>query len=290
MHFGLRALVVLSGGAVLTAACTATAIAREPAVDDLAKIADGIWTLQADGEFAPRNKRWKYAPPPPRTGFYAHGGVEWIESDPGLDLQAIDEKCLETTGKPVERDGPGIEYWYILSGQEGLILERKRSISAVADCRPVYRYALRIRRLLLGKEGFQLFERMPDGRYTAESRLYREFWGPKYDDIYVGQSDDPATWLALRKRRLGDSSTGGSVGKLRTHCIGYNSPPDAGGTQCWIGSDGPSQGLVTYDMAAIAGFPYVHQKLTRVENSDAIDGRLFEWDRAISLAEAGAAR
>lgn len=259
-----------------------TATTRAHAADSLAETTDGLWTLQPDAEFAPKDRRWRYEMPKPRAGFFAQGAVGDLVVAPGIDYDALTSACFKS-GHGLLDDGsnPAQNFWYFQSGDEGLLLVRTRTLVAVEDCKPRFRHDTTVQRLLLGKQGFQLFTRQPDGGYTVQSRLFAEDWHSERKDIMMGGGYPLATYLALRKQRLSDSNIGATLGKLKTHCIGYSSPPDGGGQQCWIGSRGPSQGLITYDMNFFAGSPVVAHKLDRVENSTALDGRLFEWDRDI---------
>lgn len=263
----------------------ATVPARAQGGDSLAQTTGGLWTLQSDAEFAPKDKRWRYEAPNPRAGFFAHGAAGDLVVAPGIDYQALTSACFKS-GHGLLDDSSDLaqHFWYFQSGDEGLLLVRTRTLATVEDCKPRFRHDTTVQRLLFGKQGFQLFTRQPDGRYTVQSRLFAEDWHSERKDIMMGGGYPLVTYLALRKQRLSDSDVGSTLGKLKTHCISYSSPPDGGGQQCWIGSRGPSQGLITYDMNLFAGSPIVAHNLDRVENSAALDGRLFEWDRDIRPA------
>ncbi|HEV2598927.1 hypothetical protein [Sphingopyxis sp.] len=274
------------GASALLIALAASAPAAAQTPDSLAQATGGLWTLQSDREFAPEDKRWRYEAPKPRAGFSAQGAAGDLIVAPGLDYEALSGACFRS-GRGLLDDGsnPAQHFWYFQSGDEGLLLVRTRTLVAVEDCKPRFRHDMTVQRLTFGKQGYQLFTRQPGGGYSVQSRLFSEDWHSERKDIVMGSGYPLATYFALRKQHLSDSNVGAALGKLRTHCVAYSSPPDAGGQQCWIGSRGPSQGLITYDMSLFAGSPMVAHKLDKVENG-AIDGRLFEWDRDIRPAAA----
>jgi hypothetical protein len=244
------------------------------------------WILQDDTSYAPADKRWRYQRPADRAGFSAYGELDGLQIPEDIDAQAIERECRGKPESGVLFDvHKGTRYWYFQSGPEAIVLIQNRALVEVKDCRAITRDDPKVYRLLFTPDGYQKFTRDADGRYSAESHLFQEHW-TQIDrrDIGIGSGFDPVTWLAMRKRRLSDSDRGGKLGKLKTHCIGFSSPPDGGGSQCWIAAPGPSQGLVTFDMQLLAGSPDVYQQLLMVENGR-IDGRLFEWDRNIELAK-----
>lgn len=243
------------------------------------------WTMIGDAAYAPSDTRWRYSPPPPRRGTYAHGTSGDLPEAPEARAQA--EQCYKRNGNFPAVMGVAEEYWYFESNGEGLLLLRTNELQGYdADCKPVIQTDFTVHRVLIGRNGFTGFAQSGDG-WRAETRLFVEFRRPDKNDINIGNSWPAIERFAVRKRRLSDSDRGGKIGKVSTHCFHYSSPPDAGGSQCWI-ARGPGAGMVTQDYVIEMGSQRVNQNVTELEDDVPLDGRLFEWDRGIRGA--GSAR
>lgn len=177
---------------------------------------------------------------------------------------------------------PAQEYWYFEADGEGLLLLRSRAFAGYdAQCNDVIRSTDSVERVRIGKDGFTRF--IPkNGGWVAETHAFAAYRRTDTHDIGIGNHFDTLTYFVMRKRRLRESDVGPLVKGVQTHCIGYSSPPDAGGVTCWLAEKGPGRGILTYDSETIAGGPNVYHEVTDIDDGVLIDGRLFDWDRPIS--------
>lgn len=272
---GLRRTVFLAGAAL--SLLPAAAWCTPP------KALPNGWSF---GEAAtePNGKpRWTYRNPIDRRGTYMHGASGEMGSSEGWDHHAALESCQAKTGRfHGWSDLPAEEYWYFEADGEGLLLLRSREYSGLdANCSLVIRVTDTVERVVIGKHGFTRFT-VKDGLWSAGTHHFAAYRRTDLNDLAIGNGFPRMAYFAVRKRRLGDSNVGSRIGKHQTHCVGYSSPPDAGGTLCWLAGSGPGRGIVTYDMQFIAGGPFYHHQITEVEDGVMLDGRLFEWDRPIT--------
>lgn len=270
----------------LTRAALTAALLALPAAPTLAKApARGLpegWTL---GELPPDpdgNPPRTYRTPTERRGTYLAGASGEIPDAPGWDHQAEADACYARTGRYDSSSLPAEEYWYFEADGEGLLLLREREYTGFdADCRIVIRTTDSVTRVLISPGGFTRFT--PEGGgWRAETHHFAAYRHVDAKDIGVGNGWQRLAYFVVRKQRPSDSRVGERIGKAQTHCVGYSSPPDAGGTMCWLAGRGPGRGIVTYDMELIAGGPNLYQQITEAEDGVMLDGRLFEWDRVIS--------
>lgn len=239
------------------------------------------WTMTDDAGYAPADRRWRYKPAASRRGTYAHGAHGEAPIRPESEVQAAREQCYHRNGNFPFSDAPEIEYWYYEAEGEALLLLKSNAFSGVdAACKPVLTSEFSVERAVIGPAGFTRFE-FRNGGWHGETRSFAEYRLPDYGDIAIGALGPPMVRFLVRKRHLGESDVGPRIGKVQTHCVGYSSPPDGGGQQCWIAGGGPGAGIITFDVEYFAGSPEVSQQVTDLEDGVAIDGRLFEWDRTI---------
>lgn len=227
--------------------------------------------------------RWRYRQPTDRTGTYLHGASREIAEADGWDSTKLPEACIAKPRSYSASQGlPRHEYWYFEANGEGVLLLRSREYSGYdADCNIVIRTTDTVERVLIGEHGFTRFT-AKDGGWTAETHHFAAYRRTDTRDIGIGNAwAHPLSYFAVRKRRLRDSKVGPLIGRFQTHCLGYSSPPDAGGYLCWLAGNGPGKGIVTYDLEYIAGGPNLYHQVSEIEDRVRLDGRLFEWDRPI---------
>jgi hypothetical protein len=226
--------------------------------------------------------RRTYRAPADRRGTYLSGASGDIPDAPGWDRAAEEDACYARTGRYDYSSLPAEEYWYFEADGEGLLLLRAREYTGFdADCRIVIRTTDSVTRVLISPGGFTRF--IPEGGgWRPETHHFAAYRYANAKDIGIGNAWPRLAYFVVRKQRLSDSRVGGKIGKSQTHCVGYSSPPDAGGQMCWLAGRGPGRGIVTFDMELIAGGPNLYQHITEAEDGVTLDGRLFDWDRVIA--------
>ena len=279
----LRLVLQLTRGSAigLTTVCAVFGLAAPAFADPLRGLPEG-WSMADDATYAPADKRWAYRPTGARRGTYAHGASGELGNAASSDVEAAGRACYDRTGSfPATKGVTGEEYWYFEAGGEALLLLRENTLLGYdANCQAMIRAVFSVERAMIGPDSFTRFVEAGAG-WHGETRQFAEYRLVKRDDIAVGNGWPALQRFAIRKRRLDDSDTGGRIGKVATHCVAYSSPPDGGGGQCWAAGPGPGKGIVTTDSAMFAGSEYIYQNVSELEDGVALDGRLFEWDRAI---------
>lgn len=237
---------------------------------------DTVWSLESDDAFIARTGQSYYRPSEQRFGFYLHGR-EGEDANFGTAPSSIQEGCeraLESTDENevvrFREDWTGspweIEYWYYEADGEGVMLVRQTVVTDFDGCKPrtVTEY-LTLRAISQGDRRL-ILQRGEDDSYRMAP--------PSFAANTLGR-------LLSREKRVDQSRAVSKLGNVKTHCVSWSSPPDAGGQRCWVGSLGPARGVVTYELEFIAGGPYYGLRPDDLQNKVWIDGRLFEWERRI---------
>lgn len=262
-------------GLIVTPACAQDRLNR----NNLSALTEGAFTMEADADYASRLRRPDYVALPERRGFFANG---LLGDAANHNEYPYSDECEYLI---VDADVPVSQYWYFMSGRDGLVLSQYRVIESVENCRAKIRVEVGISRLIVDVNGFTRASRNADGSYNITTARLSELLSDETDDLRMGSGFDIVTWLAVRKRNLEAGRLGQRIGNARTRCDHHNSPPDAGVAQCWV-TDGAAAGLVTYDMRMLMAQPEASQIVRELRNTIFLDSRLFEWDRAISMSEA----
>ena len=258
--------------------CAGFGVTAPALADPVRSLPEG-WFMAYDAIYAPEGTRWRYRAPAARRGTYAHGASGELPAAP--DVEAAAGACYDRTGNYPHSDAQGEEYWYFEVGGEALLLLKSNFLNGYdSDCRPVIVSSFTVERAVIGRDGFTRFTETGSG-WRGETRLFTEFRLDRINDIAIGRGGSTLDRFVVRKRRLGDSDRGVTLGNAQTHCLSYSSPPDAGGLQCWLAGRGPGKGIVTYDSMIAMGSEIVFQAVSEIEDGVAIDPRLFEWDRPI---------
>lgn len=229
------------------------------------------------------------APPAPRRGLVVHGyyydayyGEAWATAE--LAEQA--EQCgdalqlPETTDQPDRADQPVIyDFWLVHAPPEALYIVRHKRLTGLANCVATAGYHLEISRLILAGDrvteiGFE------DGQWGRPQTLPANAGFTYAADRFL----KPVKLDALRKRYRTMPTPPHHRKHFGPNVVCFDTSGGMiGSGECRLDEPGRWQGILlnrhTFHTSN-------HDDGTQVEfiDTDAlIDGRLFEWDRAISL-------
>jgi hypothetical protein len=267
-------------------------LALSCATAEASKSADDIYRLPAPLIVDPvanyGSADGKEAAPAPRRGvalqgyrYDAHNGPDWTT----VELAQQATKCGDRLKLPPEiyhdadLSQPVVErFWLVHAPPEALYITRRTTLTALDDCVATVGYSLEIDRLLFNA-----------GHVTELSWQNGKWGAPQTRPIkgfsYGGSRFLPVGDLAFLQKRYRKTTFRQPLPTLpgtKTICFGVGSSIDTI-SDCHLDEPGPYRGLLlsrtmfhteTYEEGVIVDF---------LKTGTLIDGRLFEWDREISL-------
>lgn len=251
------------------------------------------WQLESDDDFS--FEADYQAPPPVKgltlQGFFAEDSISI--SDGEIKIAGTKECPVELTipdPRGLSSDFPPrtmAEVWLFRTRTEGLYLRRKWSFVVGKDCKPTTRIETRVVR-------FSIFNG------TARFIEVTDAGMPMLRTVSTGNSENslgmPAQFLLISdadlknrvrvdSKRHTDRRFGPS--KLRIACFD-DSIAFHFATLCYLDKPGPWHGLLTSsEYQDDDGGNYFEFGLTELDANASIDGRLFEWGRAITFSGGG---
>lgn len=262
---------------------------------DLAVLPSSL-SLEGDEEY-----RWKadYVPPQPVKGYFVHGyAYGWDSAFAGQFIEnysvkrkACPEKRLPTAGEQnwggLEEFGdpkPDQEFWFFRTGSESLYIGRRWVPSALEDCKLIYATKIDMYRSV------QISDRITVSQF--EDGKIKHVWTTGLRDPYFGLGvmkalalPNPAAVRSLRDRAAQKGTLKRSkFDGVNQLCWSYWEH-FWGGSRCVITQRGVALGLLSSASSEEDTGPSSYLHLKRLSTDALLDGRLFEWDREITLAQ-----
>lgn len=248
------------------------------------------WQLETDDQYS---YDYDYQAPKSRHGLVVHGyRYDQYESLwPSKELEsAAAEKCDGKISYPfreTQHTGPGpyeytpfpiTEFWLVHSEPEVLLLERRAYIAGTEQCEAQLAYRAEVTRSFISN-GMITSHRTTDGKSRIETVSESE-----------GQARATHGRFPLRnmrevRKRLKGRSSGRKKSSLGVNieCFYTGSSLDRA-TACYLLGGGKYTGLPLDNHFEHTASAETGIKVTYLSTESLIDGRLFEWDRKISLA------
>jgi hypothetical protein len=228
--------------------------------------------------------------PAPRRGivlqgyrYDAHEGPDWKT----VEMAKQAEQCGERLKLPSsiyhsgDPDQPVVaNFWLLHTPPEALVITRHATLILLEDCIASVNYSLEVDRLFFNANHVTEFN-WRGGKWGTPATLPTKGYSHAASPFLPADNLDS---LKKRYRNTAYRRPQAGLPDVRTICFGVGSSIDSI-QQCHLDEPGPYRGLLlsrtmfhtsTYDRGLI-----VEQLKTDV----LIDGRLFEWDREISLAK-----
>ena len=285
-----RCLLGATGALILSQ----TALAASDKVESLPP----EWRMESDEDYS---FYADYAPPPPVKGLVVHGYVadDSIVGEDGTVTVTSPEACpAPVTFRPARSIPPAFperttgEYWFYRSGDQALYLSRKWEYAVDGACQGVTREVSRIVRIVWfngtatfieerdgGATDLSTEKLKENGTYPIPSRLV------KIDDADLRETQQSrlVREAPSRMTRARDETTG-----VMQTCVGL-SQYFFFSNRCYYSGNGPWRGfLLAADSQDDAGSLYSEVGTVKFVPAARIDGRLFEWDRAIARSDGDA--
>ena len=245
------------------------------------------WTLEGDDKYS---FNADYEPPEPVRGLYLHGyyaGEEIFESNGKVHLQAsegcaapieiIDPRKL-VEGMPERTHA---EFWFFRSGDQGLYLERRWQFGVTENCTPIVEQKVKIVRYVLFN-GQVTFVPISGEKYPGSRTEFPGDIGAPIPDRFV--QIDPSEYVATLKhyRNRGERRKFKDT-KISEHCFNTGIVFHFSGS-CYVTLRGPWRGLQnSHWTESDDGSDYYQYGLLNLDLDVLVDGRLFEWDREITV-------
>jgi hypothetical protein len=285
-----RCLLGATGALILSQ----TALAASDKVESLPP----EWRMESDEDYS---FYADYAPPPPVKGLVVHGYVadDSIVGEDGTVTVTSPEACpAPVTFRPARSIPPAFperttgEYWFYRSGDQALYLSRKWEYAVDGACQGVTREVSRIVRIVWFN-GTATFIGERDGGATdlstekiKDNETYPiPSWLVKIDDADLRENQQSRLVRQSPSRMTRGRDEG--TGVMRT-CVDL-SEAFIFATECYYSGTGPWRGyLLSADAQDDAGGNYSEAGTVSFDPAARIDGRLFEWDRAIARSDGDA--
>jgi hypothetical protein len=272
---------------VIRAICLATlsastcAVAASPQGGKVYTLPDP-WIFENDEEYS---NDADYKAPNSRKGLIVHGfnydayhrlgrPTYYSESEPKV---CIDRN--QSDGPAYYKNFPLVEFWFIKSGVETLLLERFVTDRSENLCDPAKAYKTRITRSFKSNDHITLFQ---VGMGIEKLRTIS-----KEDGLQAASAGMlPLSNLRNLRKRYRKNSLGPMKNSFgyRTQCFYTGNSLDRS-SQCYLMERGDYSGLRLEQHSEHTASWENGREITYLAVETQIDGRLFEWDRQITLPD-----
>lgn len=261
----------------------------------LAKDADPVslspvWRMESDDDYS---YYADYQPPRPVKGLVLHGyfADDSISVEDGQIILPPGNGCQRSIRLADPRHLPAgmpartvAEFWFYRSGDQGLYLSRHWRFDVSNHCEGNTHVEAKIIHLSLFN-GTSRFIEVKDGevpKISAESLSEQGFYPIPEQLVVIDDRRMNARPRAGANRRRDDYIENTN---LRRACFD-DSETFSFATTCFLTERGPWHGLLLRaDMQEDDGSAYSDYGVSEVQPKAWIDGRLFQWDRRIMLAD-----
>jgi hypothetical protein len=230
------------------------------------------------------------APPEARRGLVLQGyyydayhGENWVSSELAKQAEACGDR-LQLPVSALQKERPNqpviYDFWLVHSPPEALYVARHSRLTRLVDCVATAEYHLETSRLLLMGDRVTSIEAV-NGRWGAPQTL-------PANDGYTYAADrflKPVKLDALRKRYGTMLPPPHVAQRFGSNIICFSTSGGMiGSGECRLDQPGQWRGILLNRHTFHTGTHEDGIEVEYIDTNALIDGRLFEWDRPISLA------